>query len=191
MYAYLRGRVVEKRPTELVLEVGGVGYRLRVPLSSSERLPASGEALVHTALVVREDGQALYGFHSPEARALFERLLRISGVGPQTALAILSAGEPGEVLDAVRRSDAAFLTRVRGVGPKTAQRAILELADEAAESPLAAKPGPARDAVQALLTLGYDRADAESRVAAALSRIGAKAPTEALIREAARGRMRS
>ena len=190
MFAYLRGRVAEKRPTEIVLDVGGVAFRLRVPLTASARFPAGGEAQVFTSLVVRQDEISLYGFHGPEARWLFERLLRISGIGPQTALSILSGGEVPEILKAVRSGDAAWLTEIRGVGKKTAQRVILELAAEAAEGPPSEEPEASRDAAQALISLGYGRQEAERRVAAAREKAGKSVGIEALIREAVRGRMK-
>ncbi len=189
MYSFLRGRIVEKLPTELVLEVGGVGYQIRVPLSVSAALPESGEVLLHTVFVVREDAQVLYGFDTRQARALFARLLKVTGVGPQMALAILSGGAVREIEGALRRRDAAWLTAIRGVGEKTAQRLVMELAQAYPESG-AEVPAASHDAVEALLSLGYERKEAQRRVAAAAKKLGPDGPIGPLIQEAVRGRMR-
>ncbi len=188
MYSFLRGRIVEKTPAEVTVEVGGVGFQVRTPFTVSAHLPESGEILLHTVLVVREDAHILYGFHTKDARALFMRLLKATGVGPQTALAILSGGEVPEIERALSRRDVAWLKGIRGVGEKIAQRLVMELADDYPERGLAL-PAAVRDAVDALLTLGYDRKDAERRVAAARKSAGPDAPAARLIQEAVRGRM--
>lgn len=187
MYSFLRGRIVRKRPTEVVLDVGGIGFEVRVPLTVSAALPDAGEVLLHTVFVVREDAQVLYGFDTEAARSLFARLLKVTGVGPQTALAILSGGSVDEIRGAIRARDVSRLTAVRGVGEKTAQRVVLELA--AACDGDAVAPGVSPDAVEALLSLGFDRREAQRRVSAALARLGASAPIDALIRDAVRAKM--
>ena len=188
MFSFLRGRIIEKSPTEVVVEVAGVGYQVRVPFTVSAHLPESGDVLLHTVLVVREDAHTLYGFHTRPARALFSRLLKVTGVGPQTALSILSGGEVAEIEGALSRRDVGWLKGIRGVGEKTAQRLVMELADDYPERGQAA-PAATRDAVEALLTLGFERKDAEKRIAAARKAAGPAALAARLIQEAVRGRM--
>lgn len=189
MFSFLRGRIVEKSPTQVVVEVGGVGYQVRTPVTVSAHLPESGEILIHTVLAVREDAHTLYGFHSKEARGLFTRLLKVTGVGPQMALSIMSGGEVAEIESALSRRDVAWLRSVRGVGEKTAQRLVVELSADYPEGGRADLPGAARDAVEALLTLGFDRKEAERRVAAARKSAGEGAPAARLIQDAVRARI--
>lgn len=190
MYRYLRGKVVEKRPTEVVLDVGGVGYQLRVPLTTSAALSEKGEATLHTVLVHREDEMSLYGFSSREDRDLFNDLLRVTGIGPQTALAVLSGGPIEEIRRAIRRHDEAWLTSIRGVGSKTCQRIFLELSPRFGEEP--ADAGAAGDdAVAALVSLGYERKEAARRVGEAARTLGADAPADRLIQAAVRAKIRA
>lgn len=189
MFSFLRGRIAEKSPTQVVVEVGGVGYQVRTPVTVSAHLPESGEILIHTVLAVREDAHTLYGFHSKEARGLFTRLLKVTGVGPQMALSIMSGGEVAEIESALSRRDVAWLRSVRGVGEKTAQRLVVELSADYPEGGRADLPGAARDAVEALLTLGFDRKEAERRVAAARKSAGEGAPAARLIQDAVRARI--
>ncbi len=168
----MRGRLLRKEPQEAVVEVGGVGYRVAVPLSTFYRLCEPGEEvtlLTHTH--VREDTLALFGFLTAAEQALFERLIAVSGVGPKLALAILSGIEAPELVAALRASDVARLTRIPGVGKKTAERLVLELKDKVqglAAAEEAAPPGPAssakEDVVSALVHLGYSRPEAERGV---------------------------
>lgn len=189
MFSFLRGRIAEKSPTQVVVEVGGVGYQVRTPVTVSAHLPDSGEILIHTVLAVREDAHTLYGFHSKEARALFTRLLKVTGVGPQMALSIMSGGEVPEIESALSRRDVAWLRSIRGVGEKTAQRLVVELSADYPEGGRAEAPSAARDAVEALLTLGFDRKEAERRVAAARKSAGDGAPAARLIQDAVRARI--
>jgi Holliday junction DNA helicase RuvA len=167
MIAALRGTLLSKSPVEVVIDVGGVGYRVQVPVSTFCRLGDDGSAVslfVHTH--VREDQISLFGFSSRTEKTLFERLLAVSGVGPRIALSILSGIEADELVRALTTSDIARLTRVPGVGKKTAERLALELKDklrdlaQPAESPSSADTGTA-DLVSALLNLGYSTAEAE------------------------------
>ena len=131
MIAHVRGRLVRKEPQEAVVDVGGVGYRVAIPLSTFYRIGEAGDEvslLTHTH--VREDTLALFGFLTPGEQALFERLIAVSGVGPKLALSILSGIEAPDLVSALRTSDVARLTRIPGVGKKTAERLVLELKDK-------------------------------------------------------------
>src|SRR6202165_5299259 len=180
MIGLLRGRLLEKRPNQVILDVGGVGYLVAGPLST---YAAIGE--LHTELTVlvhmhvREDALALYGFLSAREKHLFEMLLSASGVGPTLALKILSGMNVEELVPAIRSSDLARLTRIPGVGRKTAERIVVELKDKLeavtleAEKPAAASPaGVEADVVSALVNLGYDARAAESAVADAKREVG-------------------
>jgi Holliday junction DNA helicase RuvA len=169
MIASLHGRLLQRDASGLVVEVGGVGYFVEVPLGVFERLPAAGaEVLLHTELVVREDAWALYGFDSPVDRAIFRRLLAASGVGARLALALLSALGPGRTVRAIRERDLAALSTVPGIGRKKAERIALELADRFDDLPgddgAPARGSPAADAVRALVALGYPAPAAENAV---------------------------
>jgi Holliday junction DNA helicase RuvA len=173
--AHLRGRLLEKHPNRIVVDVNGVGYDVFVPLSTFYGLGDAGSdtALrVHTH--VREDALALYGFATPLEQDLFERLIAVSGIGPKLALSVLSGIEPAELLRAIERSDVARLTAIPGVGKKTSERIVLELKDRlprvapAAAEALSAPSVVRDDVLSALLNLGYHRPLAEKAVAAAV-----------------------
>lgn len=176
MIAALRGLLLRKEPQEVVVDVAGVGYRVTIPLSTFYRLGEPGaEVALLTHTHVREDALALFGFLTPAEQALFERLIAVSGVGPKLAIAILSGIEAPELVAALRSSDVARLTRIPGVGKKTAERLVLELKDKvqglaaAEEAPAAAAPaGGKEDLVSALVHLGYSRPEAERGVERAL-----------------------
>jgi len=175
--AHLRGRILEKHPNRVVVDVNGVGYDVSVPLSTFYGLGDAGAEValrVHTH--VREDALALYGFATALEQDLFERLISVSGIGPKLALAVLSGIEPAELMSAIERSDVARLTRIPGVGKKTSERVVLELKDHlprvqpaAAEAPV---PSAVRDdVISALLNLGYHRPLAEKAAAAAVTAV--------------------
>jgi Holliday junction DNA helicase RuvA len=176
--AYLRGRILEKHPNRLVVDVNGVGYDVFVPLSTFYGLGDAGSEIVlriHTH--VREDALVLYGFATPLEQDLFERLISISGIGPKLALAVLSGIEPLELMRAIERGDVARLTNIPGVGKKTSERIVLELKDRLPRVPAAAaaadaavaEPSTVRDDVlSALVNLGYHRPLAEKAVASAI-----------------------
>lgn len=176
MIAALRGLLLRKEPQEVVVDVAGVGYRVTIPLSTFYRLGEPGaEVALLTHTHVREDALALFGFLTRAEQALFERLIAVSGVGPKLAIAILSGIEAPELVAALRSSDVARLTRIPGVGKKTAERLVLELKDKvqglaaAEEAPAAAAPaGGKEDLVSALVHLGYSRPEAERGVERAL-----------------------
>ncbi len=169
MIGRLRGELVAKEPPYLMIDAGGVGYELEAPMSTFCRLPAVGEGVVLlTHLVVREDAQLLYGFLSEAERALFRHLIRVSGIGARTALAILSGMTVEEFGRCVQGGDAQALTRLPGVGRKTAERLVVEMRDRLGAVPSAGEPAtsvpgapeaiaeaPADEAVRALVSLGY------------------------------------
>ena len=172
MIGRLAGTLIEKNPPAITVDVQGVGYELDVPMSTFYNLPATGERVVlHTHLIVREDGHFLFGFGSDEERAAFRQLLKISGVGARTALAVLSGMSVAELNQAVTLQDAGRLTKVPGIGKKTAERLLLELRDRLpkAASGIASAPGSggtaasaASDILNALLALGYNEREALS-----------------------------
>lgn len=175
MFDFLAGRVARVEPTELVLEVRGVGYRLQTPLGTGSRLGRIGDEVECFTHTVRQDElPKLLGFASREERDLAAMLLRVAGIGPSLALALLSADTPRRLLTAIQQEDVTWLKRVKGVGAKTAQRICLEVKDKATEwlhivsTDDAAEPrveDPVRsDAEQALVALGFAPADAEKRV---------------------------
>jgi holliday junction DNA helicase RuvA len=179
LIAYIKGRLFEKHPNRVIVDVNGVGYDVAVPLSTFYGLgePGSDIALrIHTH--VREDALALYGFATPLEQALFERLIDVSGIGPKLALAVLSGIEPQELIHAIQRADIARLTAIPGVGKKTAERISLELKDRLPKAAVvtAGAAGPAAtgadllrdDLVSALINLGYHRPLADKAADAAL-----------------------
>ncbi|MDQ2780686.1 MAG: Holliday junction branch migration protein RuvA [Pseudomonadota bacterium] len=170
MIGRLRGILAAKTPPQVLLDVQGVGYEVDVPMSSFFNLPAVGEAvLLLTHFVVREDAQILFGFLTESERSTFKQLVRISGVGPRTALAILSGLSVSELAAAVTRQDSARLVKVPGIGKKTAERLLLELKDKlGADLPFqaGAVSDIQNDIVQALLALGYNEREAQAALKA-------------------------
>ncbi|MCK8516182.1 Holliday junction branch migration protein RuvA [Methylonatrum kenyense] len=171
MIGRLHGVLLEKDPPHLLIDVQGVGYELDAPMSTVIDLPTTGaEVTLHTHLVVREDAQSLFGFLSLTERNLFRSLIRISGVGPKMALALLSGMSAEDLIRCVENQDAALLTRLPGIGKKTAERLVIELRDRVSTLPARAtsigqgsrpKDGDARaDAVSGLVALGYKPAEA-------------------------------
>jgi Holliday junction DNA helicase RuvA len=169
LIAHLRGRLVQKDPARVIVDVHGVGYEVFVPLTTFSALPDTGSEVsidIHTH--VREDVIALYGFSSRRERMIFEKLMTISGIGPKLAVAILSGGSVEDLVAAIKRGDLARLTAIPGVGKKTAERIILELRDKLqgfAEAP--AKSGVEMDVLSALENLGYIRGVADGALARA------------------------
>src|SRR5712664_2956769 len=180
MIGQLRGRLAEKRPNQVLVDVGGVGYVVQVPLSTYAalgELHTEVTLLIHTH--VREDALALYGFVSSREKHFFEMLLSASGVGPSLALKILSGMSVEELVPAIRGGDLGRLTRIPGVGRKTAERMVVELKDkleavalEAAKPSAASPAGVEADVLSALVNLGYDGRATESAVAAAKREAG-------------------
>ena len=194
MFDYIEGQVASRAPARLVLDVGGVGYDLVVPLSS--RFAAAGRTRCFTHLAVREDAHTLYGFDDRETRDLFRLLLTVKGVGPSVALALLSGLPRVPLIEAVAAGDAATLTRIRGIGNKTAQQILLDLKDKAAgirggssSGSSAAHPprDPAiEDAVAALVSIGYADKEARASVERASKKVD-RHDLEKLVRTALTG----
>jgi Holliday junction DNA helicase RuvA len=186
VYDHLRGAVTSRADGAVVLEVGGVGFRLAVSSSTLRQVPPSGEATLYAHLLIREERIDLFGFATEAERHLFRQLLLVTGVGPAIAMALLSAYEPESLASHIARGDVALLTRVKGVGRRTAERILVELRDriEAAASPAPAPlPKVREDAVRALCSLGLPRAEAERRVAAVPE---GELPLEELVKRALR-----
>ncbi|MEM9603145.1 MAG: Holliday junction branch migration protein RuvA [Pseudomonadota bacterium] len=194
MIARLTGTLVQKSPPELVLDVNGVGYLVSAPMSSVFQLPALGErVMLHTHMVVREDAQLLFGFVTESERSLFQTLIKISGVGPKVALGVLSGMSAEALAQAVQGGDAAALSRLPGIGKKTAERLIVELKDKLDASPgtvgNAAAPDGGDligDACAALEALGYKASDA-LRMAKSVQGAGS---VEEIIRQALQNSVR-
>ncbi|MGE8149332.1 Holliday junction branch migration protein RuvA [Pseudomonas frederiksbergensis] len=203
MIGRLRGTLAEKQPPHLILDVNGLGYELEVPMTTLYRLPSVGEPLtLHTHLVVREDAQLLYGFYSKRERDFFRELIRLNGVGPKLALALMSSLEVDELVRCVQSQDTSALTKVPGVGKKTAERLLVELKDrfkawETVPAMFALVPnqpgGPEApapavtaesDAISALVSLGYKPQEA-SKAITSIKEKGLS--SEDLIRRALKG----
>ncbi len=191
MIGYLRGHIIDKEPPWLVMDVGGVGYELEASMNTFYAIAdLTEEVSLHTHMVVREDAQLLYGFASLSERALFRSLLKVNGVGPRVALAILSTLSAQEFAVCVQNEDTATIVRVPGIGKKTAERLIVEMRDRlpvvsGATEGVLAQPNVASnssDAISALIALGYKPADA-SRVVRGLPDVDAM-PRETIIRQA-------
>ena len=187
MIGSLRGKLIEKNAPDVLIEVNGVGYELSMPMSSFYNLPEiGGEVFVYTCFVVREDAQLLFGFTSRESKILFKELIKVSGIGPKTALAILSSFNPGQFVTAVKNDSINAIVKVPGIGKKTAERLIIEIkdrvsgwkisgsqvieeaADESGErqddAGLVMDSDVESQAVQALVALGYKPTQAASSV---------------------------
>ena len=194
MITFLQGKLVEALPTQVVVDVSGVGYEALIPLSSFDKLPAPGQPVkLLTQLIVREDAHTLYGFMSAAERDLFRLLINsVSGIGPKTALNILSGMNVVTFRGAVAGSDVKALSQISGVGKKTAERIVVELRDkigaagalEAASAKLALSPDDQKtnDATLALMALGFKQIEAHDAVRAAQAMLGSAATVEQLVR---------
>lgn len=198
MITFLHGKLTEALPTQVTVEVNGVGYEVLIPLSSFDKLPQPGQDVkLLTQLVVREDAHTLYGFATAAERELFRLLVNsVSGIGPKTALNILSGMNAVTFRGAVANGDVKALSQISGVGKKTAERIVVELRDkigaagvwEAASAQRALSPADQKinDAVLALLALGFKQVDAHHTVRQAQSALGVQATVEDLVRAALR-----
>ncbi len=190
MIAHLRGKLLAKHPNQAIVETSGVGYDVTISVPTFSDLPALGaEVALHIHTHVREDVIALYGFLRPAEKLLFEKLITVSGIGPKLAITILSGMPADEMVGAIRGNDVARLTRIPGIGKKTAERMVLELRDKLPEAgPAVAPAAPVRSAVEedvlsALVNLGYQRAAAEQAISLA-TKIAKGGSFDALFREA-------
>ena len=174
MIAHLRGKLLAKHPNQAIVETGGVGYDVTISVPTFSDLPAVGsEVALYIHTHVREDALALYGFLRPSEKLLFEKLITVSGIGPKLAITILSGMAADEMVGAIRGNDVAKLTRIPGIGRKTAERMVLELRDKLPETSAAATPvAPAmnateEDVLSALVNLGYQRPAVEKALSVA------------------------
>ena len=188
MIAHLRGKLLAKHPNQAIVETAGVGYDVTISVPTFSDLPPVGaEVALHIHTHVREDQIALYGFLRPAEKLLFEKLITVSGIGPKLGITILSGMAADEMVGAIRGNDVARLTRIPGIGRKTAERMVLELRDKLPEAGPAATPAAAmsateEDVLSALLNLGYQRAAAEKALASA-TKNGKAASFDALFRD--------
>jgi Holliday junction DNA helicase RuvA len=194
MITYLHGKLIEALPTQVTVEVNGVGYEALIPLSSFDKLPAPGQAVkLLTHLVVREDAHVLYGFMTAAERGLFRLLINnVSGIGPKIALNILSGIQVAAFRGAVAGGDIKMLSQISGVGKKTAERIVIELKDkigpggvleaQSAQRALSADEQKINDAVLALIALGFKPNDAHETVRATQALLGPEASLEELVR---------
>ena len=180
MIAFLRGRLISKSPNQAIVECSGVGYEANISVATFTALPAEGaEARLHIHTHVREDQLALFGFAEPDEKRLFEKLLTISGIGPKLAITVLSGIDAGRLVGAIRAGDHATLTKIPGIGKKTAERVVLELKDKLDDMAAAAPAGAAAathygpagdDALSALVNLGYPRPTAQKAIESAIAK---------------------
>jgi len=194
MITFLHGKLIDALPTQITVDVNGVGYEALIPLSSFDKLPQPGQSIkLLTQLVVREDAHTLYGFMTPEERDLFRLLIHtVSGIGPKTALNVLSGISVTAFRGAVASSDLKSLSKISGVGKKTAERIVVELKDKigmagaweasSARHGLSADEQRINDAVLALVALGFKQIEAHDSVRAAQAVLGMQATVEELVR---------
>lgn len=193
MISYIKGKLVYKEATFIIVDVGGLGYEVKIPLSTYTVLGDQENCFVHTHLQIKEDSHTLYGFATSAEKEIFLELISISGVGPSTGLTVLSQLTVDEVYHAITHEDVATIQSVKGIGVKSAQRIILELKDKlrkrdissdgSAPSGISSKNQTAEEAISALVTLGYQKTVAEKTVAKIL-KLDASITLENLIRQA-------
>lgn len=196
MISRLKGIVLESTPLLVVLDAGGVGYEVSIPVTTAEKIPAIGnECSLYTHAVYREDSATLYGFATRDDRDFFRLLIeKVSGIGPKIAISMLSRMSPELLRSAIASSDVALLAKCPGIGKKTAERLVIELKDKvglpssgegiAAGTPSSGEASNFQDAVSSLMILGYKPADADKLVRKAANQLGTNASTEALIKVA-------
>ena len=194
MYSHLKGTLYRKAPTEIVVDVNGVGYAVSIPLSTYEKLGETGSAVsILTYTHVREDILQLYGFATEAEREIFRLLISVSGIGPKIAQGILSGVQPNELQNLIAHANVSALTAIPGVGRKTAERLIVELRDKIAKldsgsfssDSTGAAQGIRAEALMALISLGYNRATAEKAIRMALQELnGKEASIQELLKQA-------
>ena len=167
MIGRLNGRLIEKNPTDLLIECGGVGYEVKISLNTFSRLGSDEAVQVFTKLIVREDAHILYGFANKEEREMFNHLVSVSGIGPNTAMIMLSSLVPDEIAQAILTEDVATIQKIKGIGTKTAQRVIIDLKSKVSKMELSSENiftsnnRNRFDALNALVSLGFDKKSAE------------------------------
>jgi len=193
MIAFLKGRLVHRDPTHVIIDVGGVGYQVQISLQTYSEVKEQENIMLHTHLAIREDAHVLFGFSSDIEKKLFQQLISVNGVGPSTAIVMLSYMNSQELKSAIVREDAAALQSIKGIGGKTAQRVIIELKDklkkESWEETQPTFSGGAhntlrKEALSALLTLGLPKAVAEKSVDTVLKKSGNPITLEDLVKQA-------
>lgn len=195
MISFLQGKLAEVLPTQVVIDVNGVGYEMLIPLSSFDKLPQPGSQVkLLTHLAVRDDAHVLYGFMTEIERDLFRLLIRhVSGIGPKIALNVLSGTSPASFRAAVANGDVKVLSGISGVGKKTAERIVVELKDKLGDeaafdsangTPISADEQKVSDAASALIALGSKPKDAQEAVRSAVTMLGPDAPVDAIVRAA-------
>ncbi|HRS90677.1 MAG TPA: Holliday junction branch migration protein RuvA [Candidatus Marinimicrobia bacterium] len=193
MFAYISGKLFQKEPTSVIIDVNGIGYQINIPLSTYSALPATGQnAKLLTYYHVREDVQALYGFATPEEKELFLLLISVSGIGPKMAMTILSGTSPEQFRRRILDGDVESLTLIPGIGLKTARRIIVELGEKigqtsevvSGELATVTLGATGEEALRALISLGYRRAEALNALRKAAKELGDSAPVEKYIKAA-------
>jgi holliday junction DNA helicase RuvA len=191
MIAFLKGKLVHKEPAFVIIDVNGVGYQVHISLSTFSEIKDKEDIRLTTYLQVREDAHILYGFSKESEKSMFQNLISVNGVGPATAMVVLSSLPIDDLRTAITGEDASTLQAIKGIGGKTAQRIILELKDKLKKEPSGEVniPGPGhntmrREALSALVTLGIGRAAAEKSIDAALKRSGNTLTLEELVKQA-------
>jgi Holliday junction DNA helicase RuvA len=193
MIAFLKGKLVYRDPTFVLVDVGGIGYQLQISLHTFSDIKEQENVMLHTHLNIREDAHVLYGFSTPVEKKLFQQLISVNGVGPSTAIVMLSYMSSSELKSAISREDAASLQAIKGIGGKTAQRVIIELKDKLKketwdETQPAISPGVhntiRNEALSALLTLGLPKAAAEKSIDTVLKKSGNPITLEDLVKQA-------
>ena len=170
MITQLNGKLIEKNPTSLVIDCGGVGYEVKISLNTYGKIGSSEAIRVYTQFIVREDAQLLYGFADTSEREMFNLLISVSGIGPKTAMIMLSSLQPGEIAQAILGEDVRTIQGIKGIGAKTAQRVIVDLKDKMLKfegtSEILSYAGNTerKDALTALISLGFDKKNAEKAV---------------------------
>jgi Holliday junction DNA helicase RuvA len=163
MITHLNGKLVEKNPTSLVVECGGIGYEIKISLNTFSSVKSDEAIFIYTQFIVREDAQILYGFYTKEEREMFNHLISVSGIGPNTAMIMLSSLVPDEIANAIQVEDVRTIQSIKGIGAKTAQRVIIDLKDKVSKmnfstgNVFAANNTNRFDALTALVSLGFDK----------------------------------
>jgi Holliday junction DNA helicase RuvA len=170
MIGHLNGRLIEKNPTELIIECSGVGYEVKISLHTFSAIGSEESVKVFTKLIVREDAHVLYGFATKEEREMFNHLISVSGIGPNTAMIMLSSLVPDEIAHAIQSEDVRTIQSIKGIGAKTAQRVIIDLKDKmvkmvfSSENIFSQNNTNKFDALTALVSLGFDKKNAEKAI---------------------------
>jgi Holliday junction DNA helicase RuvA len=192
MYAYIKGQLAYHSPTYVILEANGVGYEVNISLNTYEQLPSGEACCLYTYLAVREDAQLLYGFATIAEKQLFTNLISVSGIGPNSARMILSYTTPDQLKDAIIDGNLSFLKSIKGVGPKSGQRIIVELQDvlkkeageRGQEAPESSGSANHQEAREGLVMLGFKQAEAEKALSKIMQESEVPTTTESLIKKA-------